>query len=59
MKNIKGEPTRDAIANALEALKDVRLIVGNVSCNDHYFSPRKVVATIVKDNSFVFQQEIK
>ena len=59
VKNIKGEPTRDAIANALEALKDVRLIVGNVSCNDHYFSPRKVVATVVKDNSFVFQQEIK
>jgi branched-chain amino acid transport system substrate-binding protein len=59
LKNIKGEVTRDSLRDALENLKNVRLVVGTVSSVNRYFSPRRVVATIVKGNSFVFHQDIK
>jgi hypothetical protein len=59
VKNIKGEVTRDSLRDALENLKNVRLIVGTVSSVNRYFAPRRVVATIVKGNSFVFHQNIK
>ena len=59
VKNIKGEVTRENLRDSLENLKNVRLIVGVVSSQERYFSPRKVVATVVKENSFEYLDQIK